>query len=333
MSKESDEFKKVLESFELGKYYRSFMAIGVCSLEDFSYLSGNDLYKIGIDSDNSDYKKLLELSSLVSMRYRKQKRNKKKSLMLIVLITVMVVLLADVGIMIVCGKSFHLCFHNWINATCIEPKHCSKCGITIGEELGHDWKDATCINPMTCNRCGETEGKALGHHWIDASCIEPKTCSTCGLKVGTPMGHKWLAETALLPKRCANCDEMKPKGNPNNGQVFIDNSPFNKLSAITIKSSTKEAHYVKLKDSKKNDILSFYVSPGSTVTVNVPVGSYYVYFASGNNWYGPEYLFGKETLYSMDSSIQDFDKFTISYTLYPVINGNFQETPIDASEF
>ena len=27
----------------------------------------------------------------------------------------------------------------------------------------HEWKEATCTEPKTCTKCGETEGEALGH--------------------------------------------------------------------------------------------------------------------------------------------------------------------------
>ena len=56
--------------------------------------------------------------------------------------------------------------------------------------LNHDWKDATCTEPKTCSKCGETEGDPLGHEWKDATCTEPKTCSRCGATEGQAAGHK-----------------------------------------------------------------------------------------------------------------------------------------------
>lgn len=29
--------------------------------------------------------------------------------------------------------------------------------------LSHEWADATCEEPKTCTKCGKTEGDALGH--------------------------------------------------------------------------------------------------------------------------------------------------------------------------
>lgn len=259
---------------------------------------------------------------------------KKKSLSKVIFIAFFVLLLGVVTFVYVKKQDGVICIHKWIEATCTTPKTCLKCGKTIDAPLGHVWADATCTTPKTCKRCGLTEGQTIEHVWTDATCTLPKTCSVCGKTEGLPLGHIWSFETSTEPKRCSRCNEMLPMTNPVNGQVFIDRyKGLKKDSSITINSSTTQAHYIKLKDSSGNDILSFYVAAGGHVTVSAPTGSYYVYFASGEKWYGPKYLFGEETQYSKDSTIQDLDKYTITYTLYPVVNGNFKETHIDASEF
>ena len=51
--------------------------------------------------------------------------------------------------------------HEWVDATCITPKMCSKCGKEEGSPLGHDWEDATCESPKTCATCGKEKGDAL----------------------------------------------------------------------------------------------------------------------------------------------------------------------------
>lgn len=51
------------------------------------------------------------------------------------------------------------CEHEWVDATCQEPKHCSKCGETEGTPLEHEWAEATFAAPKTCTLCGETEGE------------------------------------------------------------------------------------------------------------------------------------------------------------------------------
>ena len=76
--------------------------------------------------------------------------------------------------------------HTWADATCTEPKTCTKCGETEGEPLGHEWVEATCDSPKTCSICGVTEGKRLGHQWVEPTCLEPKTCTVCGKTMGSP---------------------------------------------------------------------------------------------------------------------------------------------------
>lgn len=95
--------------------------------------------------------------------------------------------------------------HTWIDATCTEPKTCSVCGATEGDPAGHDWADATCTEPKTCTVCGETEGKALGHDWVPADCTNPKTCSRCKETEGQALGHKWDPATCTEPKTCSVC--------------------------------------------------------------------------------------------------------------------------------
>ncbi len=95
--------------------------------------------------------------------------------------------------------------HDWIKATCTEPKTCSICGATEGEAKGHkveEWKTtvkATCTEggekSGVCTRCGETVTKATdpkghkaGEKWktiqeptsYDRTLIRIKKCERCG---------------------------------------------------------------------------------------------------------------------------------------------------------
>lgn len=102
------------------------------------------------------------------------------------------------------------CGHKqWLEADCVTPKTCAKCGETEGEALGHDFLDAACLTPKTCAACGETEGDALGHNWLDAACLIPKTCEACGLTEGEALGHDWLDATTEAPATCARCGETE----------------------------------------------------------------------------------------------------------------------------
>lgn len=124
------------------------------------------------------------------------------------LLTFAIILLA-VGMLNGCCIS-----HEWNEATCEEPRKCSKCGATEGEALGHDWKEATCDYAQTCIRCDETYGEPLGHSWIEATCEKPQTCRNCGIEIGECAEHTWLEATCQRPMRCAVCGLRE--GNPVN---------------------------------------------------------------------------------------------------------------------
>lgn len=119
---------------------------------------------------------------------------------------------------------------------------------------------------------------------------------------------------------------------PYSGQILAGKSYYNE-SEITVKSSSSEDCVVKLKTANGTTRVMFYVRAGQTVTVGVPAESLYVYFASGKKWYGTEELFGKNTQYSKDAQICNFRDYTWEYTLTPVSGGNFNDTPVNASEF
>lgn len=102
-------------------------------------------------------------------------------------------------------ESVEECNHKWIEATCIYPKICEKCGIASGELIEHKWVDANCDTPAICTECGESAGKALGHVWIDANCISPKTCAVCEKTEGEALGHKWNEATYTEAKTCEIC--------------------------------------------------------------------------------------------------------------------------------
>ena len=113
------------------------------------------------------------------------------------------------AMLVLCMLAGCECKHEWAEATCTEPKTCSKCGETEGEALGHAWIDATCTEPMTCSVCGATEGDPAGHDWADATCTEPKTCTVCGETDGKALGHDWMPADCTNPKTCSRCKDTE----------------------------------------------------------------------------------------------------------------------------
>ncbi len=226
-----------------------------------------------------------------------------------------------------CGHS-----HVWEDATCVRPKMCVECEDTEGEPLGHQWQEASCEKPRTCSVCGEEDGSALGHMWIAATCQRPQYCNVCGINEGVSLSHNWKPADAQTPQMCLDCGAMVPFELPESGTVFLGDDLF-RGSELTIHTADDEACYVKLKQDDGSDVFSFFVRAGERATVPVPFGSYYVFFAYGTDWYGPEFVFGDDTSYGKDEEICDFEKYTWEYTFVKSANGNFTETPIDPDEF
>ena len=82
------------------------------------------------------------------------------------------------------GNAESECEHEWVEATCEEAKHCSKCGETEGTALGHTMTEATYREAAVCTVCGETEGEPKQSYFAehDADVADaPVTCTVNAL--------------------------------------------------------------------------------------------------------------------------------------------------------
>lgn len=87
----------------------------------------------------------------------------------------------------------------------------------------------------------------------------------------------------------------------------------------------------------ENDI-AFYVSPGSSVDIDVPIGVYKLYYASGETWYGPKYKFGDETSYFSSDDLLKFYADSEYYNgvtleLWAQVGGNYNTETIAEEDF
>lgn len=111
------------------------------------------------------------------------------------------------------------------------------------------------------------------------------------------------------------------------------------IAPLEIRSSRGSHYVVKLSDyDSERELLSVFVHGGSTINLDVPLGTYSIKYASGDHWYGSTHLFGPETAYYKADSSFDFrvtgnhvSGYTL--TLYKVVDGNLQTTPISPNEF
>ena len=139
------------------------------------------------------------------------------------------------------------CQHQWIEATCSQPKTCSICNTIIGNPLGHSWRSATCVEPKICTICNEVSGEPLGHTEVIDKAISP-TCTTNGFTEG---------------KHCSVCNKIliaQTKISANGHNVVVDKSLEN---TCTQEGLTQGSHC-----SKCNTILVCQTSIPKTQHIN-----------------------------------------------------------------
>lgn len=89
---------------------------------------------------------------------------------------------------------------------------------------------------------------------------------------------------------------------PSSGEIFHSSFVSPDLS-IPFGAIGPGYYYVKLKDhSSQKEVLSFFIHGKNTVNFNVSSGTYDLYFAHGDVWYGNDLLFGDDTEYMMAKS-------------------------------
>lgn len=115
-------------------------------------------------------------------------------------------------------------------------------------------------------------------------------------------------------------------------------APF-RIITSKYSSPTVDNYYIKLIDAKSEQLaVTIFVQSGSTIEVNVPIGTYKIRYAVGEKWYGEKELFGHFTSYNKSEELLDFiDKGYYvqghSLVLYKVANGNFSTQPMNAKDF
>lgn len=112
-----------------------------------------------------------------------------------------------------------------------------------------------------------------------------------------------------------------------------------RIAPFEIKAAQGSHHLLKLVNTFTDEpTMTIFVRSGTTVEVDVPLGTYEVRYASGGTWYGYEYLFGPGTTYSRADKTFTFEiienqisGYTI--TLYRVADGNLHTSTIRPTDF
>ncbi|MHC1695818.1 MAG: hypothetical protein AB9835_11240 [Eubacteriales bacterium] len=92
---------------------------------------------------------------------------------------------------------------------------------------------------------------------------------------------------------------------PENGTTsyYTGDSP---AGTVSVSNRLDDYIYVKFKSESLNKtIMEAYIHPDSTADIKVPLGRYRILFASGDEWYGNEYIFGNDTEFYMFGKVAD----------------------------
>ena len=132
--------------------------------------------------------------------------------------------------------------------------------------------------------------------------------------------------------------EYIPVSLPENGQILYENG-WDRVAPFSVVTRGEDNFLIKLKTSTgTQDILTFFVRAGETVEIDVPLGNFTLYYATGETWYGENILFGESTLYYKADDLFDFyeeDGYVNGWTveLYMQNDGNLSTQSIVPSEF
>lgn len=137
----------------------------------------------------------------------------------------------------------------------------------------------------------------------------------------------------------------------NNGDILLSPS-YKCVCPFTVSVLGDNGYYIYLKYryAPSNSVVSreytggnesdiaFYVAPGSSVSIDVPIGVYKLYYAYGPTWRGAYYKFGEDTQYCSSNDLLEFYADSEYYNgvtleLWAQHGGNYSTKSIDEDEF
>lgn len=128
--------------------------------------------------------------------------------------------------------------------------------------------------------------------------------------------------------------EMPPNGECAYYTAKNTESPFKITTPVG-----EDYYYIILTELNKDlKIITFIAHPGKTVTVQVPLGEFRMFYATGTQWFGEDELFGDKTeYYEADGFMQFYvEGDYIKYQTVELIKqekGNLETYPIDEFSF
>lgn len=162
---------------------------------------------------------------------------------------------------------------------------------------------------------------------------------TLSLPVISPTAKDTSAATSPPVASKPVTDSQLPRFAYKNGQIIKSPYTSNRPCPLEIVVTGDFGYYVYLDcigDESKD--MSFMVTPDSTAEVDVPLGTYEIYYACGYTWYGTTHKFGSKTVYNKcDGTFRFYEdgEYYQGYTLelYLQSNGNLDTDEIPESQF
>jgi len=154
-----------------------------------------------------------------------------------------------------------------------------------------------------------------------------------------PIFHNKSATTSPPVSSKPVTDSQLPRFAYKNGQIIKSPYTTDRPCPLEIVVTGDFGYYVYLDcigDESKD--MSFMITPDSTAEVDVPLGTYEIYYACGYTWYGSTHKFGSKTVYNKcDGTFRFYEdgEYYQGYTLelYLQSNGNLDTDEIPESQF
>jgi len=166
--------------------------------------------------------------------------------------------------------------------------------------------------------------------------VLPFILVSCVTILGTPTSSP--NSTATTTTTVTPDANLKPI-TATNGQIF-EYPRDERVAPLSVTASFSHNYYIYLDCiSNPDNDMAFFVKRGNTVNLDVPLGTYSVYYATGDIWYGTQHLFGSSTVYCKCDGTFNFyissDGYYNGYTLELIEqhNGNLDTETVNPSEF
>lgn len=215
------------------------------------------------------------------------------------------------------------------------------------------------LSPLKCTKCGEpaTVQEFKRNSPLDLNLISIKQFFIAKLNIflSNPkmkyfsLGVISVVVIIALAKPSIHGDDLwpPPAVRPAQPQIFqapgvmwnVTNRPA--VAPLAINTNPGSDYYVKLVDATYGTpAMAIFVKGGQPLEVEVPLGSYYIHYASGKNWQGEAVRFGLGNLTSYHEAGKRFDfihrnDHISGYTIELIrqTGGNLSTKSISAAQF